>query len=103
VIVLRKKFPYQINNKIGDLLKEEKKNREIVRENKVSMEALEKELADHCGISINGIRRIKRNLSSVSLQVAFRISEYFQLSIQDIFTMTKEELNDTKKNKKIKC
>jgi DNA-binding XRE family transcriptional regulator len=45
------------------------------------------ELADYCGLTWEGMNRIKRELSLPSLPVALKIAEYFNESVENIFKL----------------
>lgn len=47
------------------------------------------ELADYCGLTFDGMNRIKRGLSLPSLPVALKIAEYFDVSVEDIFKLSR--------------
>lgn len=45
------------------------------------------EIAEYCGLTWDGMNRIKRGLALPSLPVAFKIAQYFNVRIEEIFKL----------------
>ena len=84
-------LPYKTNTCLGEWLKKERQKMMIEKGETVLLQDLEQELAEYCGLTINGIRRIKRNLCSPSIEVAFKIAEFFNVKVSDIFSLVNKE------------
>ena len=48
------------------------------------------EIAKYCGVGWENINRIKRGLVTPSLPVALKIAAYFDVKVEDIFTIKEE-------------
>lgn len=46
------------------------------------------EVAEYCGLTWEGMNRIKRGMALPSLPVAFKIAEYFNEDIRNIFKLS---------------
>jgi len=73
---LKKDFNDTIQNKVYDF--------------RVLKRITQKELADAVGVSKQTIFVMEKNNYSPSLVLAFRISDYFEVDIKDIFTYVKD-------------
>ncbi len=80
-------LPYVVENCLSELIKQEQKKRLKIGQ-KVKLESIEKELSEHCGISLNGIRRIKRGLCYPSIETAFGIVTFFNVRFKDVFRLS---------------
>lgn len=80
-------LPYTVKNNLGELLKKEQAKRVLHQNKRVLLAEIEEELAEHCNLTRDGILRIKRGLSIASLPVAFKIAEFFDVSISEIFAL----------------
>lgn len=83
-------FPYFTTNRIDEFLKIEKEKRGCG----TRLKDVEMELAEHCEISINGIRRIKRGLCCPSIETAFRITQFFGVRFKDLFELQEKIQHD---------
>jgi DNA-binding XRE family transcriptional regulator len=55
---------------------------------KVTKKDIIAELAKYCGLTWEGINRIKRGMSLPSLPVALKIAEYFNENVENIFKLS---------------
>ena len=67
------------------LIKQERDRRRSETEEKVKTVDIENEIAEYCGITTHNIRRIKRNLGDPSFKLVIKLSEYFNVSMNDLF------------------
>jgi transcriptional regulator with XRE-family HTH domain len=97
-------LPYRTTTTLTKWLREEQRKRIAYANEEILMKDIEQELADYCGITINGIRRIKRDLCSPSIEVGFKIAEFFNVKVSDIFELIeKEEYMVDKENKQFQA
>jgi DNA-binding XRE family transcriptional regulator len=80
---------YVVTNRISELADAIKKERKITKEQ------IFQEIADYCGVSVATIKQIRLPLDKgaiyPSLPVAFKIAEYFGLSVDEIFLLKEKE------------
>ena len=79
------KLPYKVDNTLDSFIVKEIGRRMYVNGIKVTKTDVINELAKHCGVGYENINRIKRGISLPSLGVALKMSEYFNVKIEDIF------------------
>jgi DNA-binding XRE family transcriptional regulator len=84
-------LPYTANNNLNYYLRKRQAEITINKKDTVLLAEIEFDLANYCGISTEGIRRIKRGLSVASLPVALKISEFFDVKVSDIFYLTNKQ------------
>jgi DNA-binding XRE family transcriptional regulator len=85
---MKKILSYTVKNKLGELIKREQAKRVLGGSEKVLLSDIEEELATHCNLTRDGILRSKRGLSIPSLPVAFKMAEFFEVSIAELFALT---------------
>jgi DNA-binding XRE family transcriptional regulator len=80
-------LPYRVKNRLANFLKKEQQNRMSLTRKRVLLKDIEEELAKHCGISINAIRRIKNGLCYPSIETTFSIAKFFNVKIKEVFEL----------------
>ncbi len=53
---------------------------------KVNLAEVEKEVADFCGVGVDTIGMIKRGANQPSLPLAMKLAQFFNCTVEDIFT-----------------
>lgn len=82
----------EVSNNLQMLLKKETEERQRLKPHqKVTLRSLEEELADYCGTSRSSIVAIKRGEQLPSLPVAFKISSFFNKTVDYIFSVKTED------------
>jgi DNA-binding XRE family transcriptional regulator len=84
------KLPYDVKNNLDELIKKEVGKRMAQTGVKVLQVDIMVEVAKHCGVGYDNIKRIKRNISQPSLGVALKIASFFNTSVEDIFKIKEE-------------
>lgn len=79
------KLAYNVRNNLDELIKKEVGKRMAQTGVKVLQVDIMNEIASHCGVGVENIKRIKRNVSQPSLGVALKIADYFDEKVEDIF------------------
>jgi putative transcriptional regulator len=88
---MRKPLSYKVVNNLAKLLKQEQMKRWVQGGEKFLLSEIEKEVGEHCGVRREAIYSIKRGKSNAGLPIAFKIAEYFQVGIEDIFYLDSDE------------
>ena len=82
------KFSYTATNALAFFLKQRKNET-----NGALLRDIETELADYCELKRKSIVDIKRSINQPSLPVAMRMAAFFDVSVEELFSLkTKEEL-----------
>ena len=79
------KLSYDVKNNLDELITKEIGKRMAQTGIKVLQVDIMNEIAKHCGVGFENIKRIKRNISQPSLGVALKIAEYFNEKVENIF------------------
>lgn len=94
---MKNKLPYTTNNILAIYLEKELVSRKMKEPfKKITLRQIEEELANYCSLSRDGIVTIKRGLSQPSLAVAFKVAEFFNADINEIFMLKNTSDNLTK-------
>lgn len=80
-------LPYAVDNKLDSLFRMEQGKRLLESGDKVTVRDIEEELASYCSVARDSIVGIKRGLSLPSLPLGMKISEFFGMKVEDIFTL----------------
>lgn len=81
----KKKLPYDVENTLDEYVTRELGNRMADTGEKHYKEGIMKDVAEFCGVGLDNIKRINRNVAQPSLGVAIKISKYFNCKVEDIF------------------
>lgn len=87
---MKKKLAYKTNNRLEHLVMLEQARLTQEKEVKYTKKDVHEILGEFCGVGEGAIKRISYGKMQPSLPVAMRLSEYFNMPIEDIFTLTKE-------------
>lgn len=63
-----------------------------IRKYRFALEISQQNLADLCGVSRETICRIEANKTNPSLELAYRISRYLHVPIEELFTFDEERI-----------
>ncbi len=81
-----------IKNNLSKLINMEKAKRIMVTGNNVTLKEVMDDLSSFCNVSLESIKAYKDGKSSPSLPIALRLSEYFNVGVNDIFQIEDYEL-----------
>jgi putative transcriptional regulator len=90
---MRKPLPFKVGNNVSKLLRKEQERRLLYGGEKFLMSDIEEEVGKYCGVRREAIYSIKRGKSNAGLPLAFKIAEYFNVELEDVFYLTSEEEN----------
>lgn len=82
---MRVKSKYELKNKLDSYIVRETGRRMAESGVKTTKGKIMKELADHCGIGVEAVKLMNRNVSQPSLVVALRVADYFDTRVENIF------------------
>ena len=87
----RNPLPYTTKNNLSSYLSLRKAEKQAEKGDRVLIREVEDELADYCDVTRDTIVMIKRGLNQPSLSVALKICEYFNVSVEEIFSLVVSE------------
>lgn len=90
-MVGKRKLPYETTNYLSGYLTQ--KQHQISKERdwkKVLLREVEEELAAYCSVTRDTIVQIKRGINQPSLSLAMKISQYFNVAIEELFTLKED-------------
>jgi DNA-binding XRE family transcriptional regulator len=93
-------LPYGIVNNLSSFISTERGKRITKLKENVRVYDIEQEIANHCNITLDGIKAIKLKKSTPSLPIALKIADYFKVNIADIFSL-EEELEESEESENI--
>jgi putative transcriptional regulator len=74
-----------MRNNIDELIYKNMGTRMRISSRRVTVKDMEEEIAEYIGLSREGFKAIKKGNTNPSLPVAFKLAEYFDVKIEDIF------------------
>jgi len=84
----RQPLPYSVRNELGKYLSLLQAKRITEKGGiRVNMSVVEQELADYCSVTRDTISMVKRGVNQPSLPLAFKIAQFFEVEVTDIFVM----------------
>lgn len=80
-------LPYKVKNSLNAYITRRvgEKMIQLGYSVKVTKKDIIAEIANHCEVTFENIKRISRNVSQPSLAVAIKIAEYFDTNVENIF------------------
>ena len=85
----KSELPYTVTSELDRFINREVAKRMMVNGGiKVLKKDIIAEVAEYCGLTWEGMNRIKRGMALPSLPVAFKIAEYFNEDIRNIFKLS---------------
>lgn len=84
-------YTYTTDNKLKSFIEAKRAEKTIETGNKVLIRDIEQDLAEYCEVTTDYVLALKRKLSQPSLAVAFKVSQYFGVKIEDIFNLVDKD------------
>lgn len=85
---MRTQYNYTTKNDLSSLIKFKRAELTVEHGRRFLIGDVEKQLAEHCEVSLDFIKAIKRGMCQPSLAVALKIAEYFNNEVETIFRVT---------------